>query len=158
MKTVSIVGDNYFGYWDKQRIACRGIIIEDDMILLSYAGKLDVWMLPGGGLEDGESAEGCCVREVSEETGITIEPYECVLEIDEYYENCKYMTMYYLGKITGKCDRKLTDMEISQEMVPHWLPVEEALDVFSRHADYADRDEMKRGLYLREYTALKELK
>ena len=158
MKTVSIVGDNYFGYWDKKRIACRGIIIEDDRILLSYARRLDVWMLPGGGLEDGESAEDCCVREVSEETGITIEPYECVLEIDEYYEDCKYMTMYYLGRITGKCDRKLTDMEISQELVPQWLPVEEALDVFSRHADYADRDEMKRGIYLREYTALKQLK
>ncbi|MBQ7636418.1 MAG: hypothetical protein IJS80_03825 [Lachnospiraceae bacterium] len=29
--------------------------------------------------------------------------------------------------------------------------------VFSRHNDYVESDEMRRGMYLREYTALKEI-
>ena len=28
MKVIDIVGDNYFGKWDKSRTACRGIIID----------------------------------------------------------------------------------------------------------------------------------
>ena len=42
-------------------------------------------------------------------------------------------------------------------MEPRWLPVEEALAIFSRHADYAATDEMRRGMYLREFTALSAL-
>ena len=42
-------------------------------------------------------------------------------------------------------------------MVPCWLSLEEAIDIFSKHASYADTDEMRRGLYLREYKALKAL-
>ena len=32
--------------------------------------------------------------------------------------------------------------------------VYEAISIFSKHQDYADEDEMKRGAYLREYKAL----
>jgi hypothetical protein len=35
--------------------------------------------------------------------------------------------------------------------------VEEALAIFSRHADCADTDEERRGIYLREYAALSAL-
>ena len=40
---------------------------------------------------------------------------------------------------------------------PRWLPVEEALQIFSRHDDYAATDEERRGIYQREYTALSAL-
>ena len=55
MKVIDIVGENYFGKWDKTRTACRGIIIHDTKVLLSYETRNDQWMLPGGGLEDNES-------------------------------------------------------------------------------------------------------
>ena len=58
MKVIDIVGENYFGEWDKTRTACRAIIFKDDKILLSYETKHDQWMLPGGGLEDGEDERG----------------------------------------------------------------------------------------------------
>ncbi len=32
--------------------------------------------------------------------------------------------------------------------------MEEAIEIFSRHEDYAASDEMRRGIYLREYNAL----
>ena len=38
-------------------------------------------------------------------------------------------------------------------MEPRWIPLEEAISVFSKYQDYADKEE-KRGMYLREYKAL----
>ena len=70
MKVIDIVGENYFGKWDKTRTACRGIIIHDTKVLLSYETRNDQWMLPGGGLEDNESEKACCIREIAEETGM----------------------------------------------------------------------------------------
>ena len=67
------------------------------------------------------------------------------------------MDRYFFGAVTGSCERRLTDRERAAGMEPRWLPVKEALAIFSRHADYADTDEMRRGLYLREHTALSEL-
>jgi 8-oxo-dGTP pyrophosphatase MutT (NUDIX family) len=32
----------------------------------------DQWCLPGGGMEPGESAAECCIREVMEETGLMV--------------------------------------------------------------------------------------
>ena len=157
MKTKEIVGENYWGYWEKTRTACRGIIVQDGRILLSYETKTGQWMLPGGGLEDGEDEQTCCIREVAEETGFLIQPSECQLQIDEYYEGWKWVNRYFFATVKGKTDIKLTDREKEIGMKPRWLPISEIFDIFSRHAYYADTDEMRRGMYLREYTALCEL-
>lgn len=44
-------------------------------------------MIPGGGLEKDETDRDCCIREIAEETGVVVETSDCLLEIDEYYEN-----------------------------------------------------------------------
>ena len=157
MKTIEVFGDNYSGEWKKIRYACRAVIVDNGMILLSYAKIEDLYMIPGGGLEDGETYEECCAREVSEETGYLIKPSECVLDIDEYYEDHKYISKYFFGTVVGKTDIKLTPLEKIVELTPKWIPLSDAIDIFSKHADYADNDEMKRGMYLREFTALSEL-
>lgn len=157
MKTVEIVGKNYFGHWTHERTACRGVVIEDGRVLLSYALRDDLWMIPGGGLEAGEDEGSCCVRELAEETGRVVLPSACALELREYYEDCKYVSRYFFGAVVGRCVPKLTEAEQRMGMEPRWLPVEEALQIFSRHADYADTDEERRGIYQREYTALSAL-
>ncbi|MBQ9442850.1 MAG: hypothetical protein IJU43_00975, partial [Lachnospiraceae bacterium] len=37
-----------------------------------------------------------------------------------------------------------------------WLPLQDAIELFSKHESYADISEVKRGSYQREHTALKE--
>ena len=133
------------------------MVIEDGRILLSYAVRDDLWMIPGGGLEAGEDEGTCCVRELAEETGRVVLPSACDLELDEYYEDCKYVSRYFFGAVVGRCEPKLTEAERRMGLEPRWLPVEEALRIFSRHADYGDTDEERRGIYQREYTALSEL-
>ena len=156
-RIVKIIGDNYFGKWNKTRTACRGIIIRDNRLLLSYETVTGKWMLPGGGLESGEDERACCIREVSEETGFRIHPTNCVLEIDEYYEDFKWVNRYFFGKVTGETAIHLTEREKEAGMEPRWLPPDEIIRIFSEHASYADTDEMRRGMYLREYTALSRL-
>ncbi|MBQ7754487.1 MAG: NUDIX hydrolase [Clostridia bacterium] len=157
MKTIEIVGKNYFGHWTHERTACRCVVIEDGRVLLSYAARDDLWMIPGGGLEAGEDEGTCCVRELAEETGRIVLPSACALEIDEYYEDCKYVSRYFFGAVVGRCQIKLTEAERRMGLEPRWLPGEEALHIFSRHADYTDVDEERRGIYQREHTALSAL-
>ena len=157
LKVIDIVGENYIGKWDKTRTACRGIIIEGDKILLSYEIVNDQWMIPGGGLEDNETDKECCMREIAEETGMVVDVSECMLEIDEYYENWKWVNKYFICKVTGTTEKKLTQSEQEAGMISKWLPVDEIKGIFSKYNTYAGIDEMRRGMYLREYTALTEL-
>ena len=157
MKIIDIVGDNYLGKWNKTRTACRGIVIENSEILLSYERVTGQWMIPGGGLEENESEADCCIREVAEETGILVNASECLLEIDEYYENWKLINKYFICKVKGTTNTKLTEREQKVGMEARWLSVDNAKNIFSKHASYTETDEMRRGLYLREYMALCEL-
>ena len=50
-----------------------GIVIEGEKLLLIKRRDVPVWVLPGGGIEEGESAEQAIVREMWEETGLEVE-------------------------------------------------------------------------------------
>ena len=157
MKTVEIIGANAHEHFEKTRIACRGIIIENGQILLTYEENTDQWFIPGGGLEGDETLAQCCIRELAEETGRVVLPSDCALELDEYYEDTKYVSRYFFGAVVGRCAPKLTETERRMGLESRWLPVAEALQIFSRHAEYTDTDEERRGIYQREYTALSAL-
>lgn len=65
------------------RVAAYGLIHDDDAMLLCrlspevprFGGQ---WTLPGGGIEFGEHPVDAVIREVAEETGLTVEPGELV--------------------------------------------------------------------------------
>jgi ADP-ribose pyrophosphatase YjhB (NUDIX family) len=48
-------------------------VIEDGKVLLTKREDFEVWCLPGGGVEDGESLAEAGIREVKEETGLDVE-------------------------------------------------------------------------------------
>lgn len=96
MNTITIYGDNRHTKYTKERVACRGIIIKDGQILLSYEENTDQWFIPGGGIEGNESLEECCIREVSEETGYLIEIDKMYLTINEYYEEWFFQNNYFI--------------------------------------------------------------
>ena len=86
-----------------------------------------------------------------------METGEQYLTIEEYYEQWHLTHHYFLCKAVGKTRQNLTAHEKEVGMVPVWLPLEEAMAIFSAYARYADTNELKHGAYLREYTALKAL-
>ena len=156
MNNLEIIGNNYFGKYACIRETSRAVILKDGKILLSYETKNDIWMLPGGGKEIGETYRNCVIREVCEETGYLFVPSKCVLEIDEYYENVRYISKYFIGTITGKTDTHLTEAEIKGGLESRWILIEEAPRIFSKHSEIKDFEE-KRRLYLREYLALQKI-
>ena len=156
MNKIVIKGVNYFGSYNHAREACRAVIIDGDNILLSHEAKNDIWMLPGGGLEDNETDEECVIREVGEETVNLFKPSKCVLEIDEYYGDTKYKSKYFIGKIVGKTETHFTEAEIINGLESKWLSIKQAIEIFSKYNEIIDFEE-KRGLYQREYSALKEI-
>ena len=57
--------------------ACDGVLIEGNRILLIRRGRepfKGMWGVPGGRIEDDETAEQCLVRELKEETGLDVLP------------------------------------------------------------------------------------
>ena len=112
-------------------------------------------MTPGGGKEEGETDIDCVIRETSEETGYIIHPTNLVLTINEFYNKRKYETKYFCCEILSKNVSHLTEKEQEVGMIETWLPLDTAVETFSKYDMYSD--EMQKGLYLREYTELKNI-
>lgn len=155
-KEIDIWGDNRFETYSRTRIGCRGIVVQDGKLLVSREEVSDYWMLPGGGLEETETLEACCTREVLEETGYLVEPIEKFLVINEYYEECRYISHFFVCKVVGTGEQKLTKAERMRGLIPKWVDIQFFLDIVSDHQKYASTNEEKRGAYLREYTAIKQ--
>ena len=156
IETMEIHGANAHKTFSKTRVGCRGIVIKDSLMLISHEVNTDYYLIPGGGLEDGETAEECCVREIREETGYIVIPVFCFLTINEYYEEYKYVSHYFVCEIAGKSEQNLTACEMERGLIPEWTVPEKMVEMYSRHNEFASVSEEKRGAYLREYTALTE--
>lgn len=154
MRSIDIYGANRFEQYNKVREACRGIVVKGDKILLTYEVNTDQWFIPGGGVENDETLQECCVRELAEETGCVVNPNEPFLTINEFYEEWLFISHYYVCEHIGETQRKLTEREYEVGLEPRWITLIEAVEIFSKHQEYATVNEMKRGAYLREYRAL----
>lgn len=76
-----------------------GIIFNDsrDKVLLIKRRDVPVWVLPGGGLEEGESPEQGALRETEEETGLKV---GLVKLIGEFFPKNKLTRHTYLYEFT----------------------------------------------------------
>lgn len=57
----------------KVEFVATGVIIEKGEILLVHHKKLNLWLPPGGHIEENELPNECVLREVKEETGFEVE-------------------------------------------------------------------------------------
>ena len=78
------------------------------------------------------------------------------LTLNEFYEEYKYISHYFVCEVRGQGQMHLTEAEKRRGVTPEWIALTEAEDIFSKHQSYAETSEEKRGSYLREYTALLE--
>ena len=70
------------------RLAVRAAILRDDRLLMVNAWpgqQSDLWCLPGGGVEPGQSLPENLIREVAEETGLTITVSAPIL-VNEFHD------------------------------------------------------------------------
>ena len=154
IETIYQYGRQYDETPEKTRIACRAIITDGKRILLSHELNTGVYLIPGGGLEENESLEECCKREIREETGYEISVGKQLYIFKEYFRNMLYISNYFLCEITGKGKQSLTENEIEHGVVPEWTENEKALEIFGSYGEYSETDEEIEGQYKREYTVL----
>lgn len=81
------------GRRESYRVAAYGLIGAPDRILLCRLAAFLTksgprqWTLPGGGIDFGEPIEAALIREVQEETGLTVEPIHVAFVDDWLYHS-----------------------------------------------------------------------
>jgi 8-oxo-dGTP pyrophosphatase MutT (NUDIX family) len=100
-------------------VAAASAIVTNDKgeILLHRRVDNDLWALPGGGMEFGESIAGTIAREVYEETGLRVSPKYVVA----VYSDPAHVFSYADGEVRQEfsicvaCDVLNGDLKISEE-------------------------------------------
>ena len=140
-----------------ERYATRGIICKDGKYAMQLSSDGE-YKIPGGGMEEGESAVDALCREVAEETGLVVDKASArfcgeVIEIrrDIYEEDKKYIkhSFVYLCEVgEERVEMSMTESEIKRGFHPVW----EKLDTIISE----NRKNIKEGWRLRD-TRLLEL-
>ncbi|MFC0629106.1 NUDIX hydrolase [Kribbella deserti] len=92
---------------DRSAVDCVGALVYDEqrrllLIQRGHAPDEGSWSLPGGRVEPGESDPEAVVREVAEETGITIEVGDLVGTVERHGPNgTLYLIRDYEAERTG---------------------------------------------------------
>ncbi len=139
---------------EKEREGCRAIIVKDNKVLLSWEERKNVYMSPGGGVEEDESLEECVVRELREEAGYKVKPIKPFVKVNEYCYETLWVNNYFICEIEGECERHLTESEEYNGVKPVWVDIEKAIEIFG---EYESKTVDHASLYLREYTVLNKV-
>ncbi|MCP4163985.1 MAG: NUDIX domain-containing protein [Deltaproteobacteria bacterium] len=91
--------------------AVKGIVFKDNKFLIVKRKDCtpDVWELPGGHLEFGETAEETIVREMKEETNLNVKPTSLLETWNSYFHNRQITGIIY------KCEALHYQVKLSDE-------------------------------------------
>jgi 8-oxo-dGTP pyrophosphatase MutT (NUDIX family)/phosphohistidine phosphatase SixA len=107
--------------------------LQSTEVLIIYRKRYDDWTLPKGKTEIGEPVPVCAVREVREETGVTIRLSVPLDSISYEAGNAGLKKVEYWGGVVLDSVRRAPDTEID---VVSWLPVRAALGRLSYSHDH----------------------
>ena len=100
-------------------VGVGAVVVETGRVLLVRRGNEPMkghWSLPGGLVEVGESLTDGVIREVREETGLTVEPIELIELLDRIHREEKrvryhYVIADYLCRVSGGALQAASDAE-----------------------------------------------
>ena len=83
----------------------RVIVVDDEKRILmvrQHHEERDIWMVPGGGIEEGENSIQASIREVKEETGLDITITGMAWHMEEVSQaRGQRFVNYMVGKVNG---------------------------------------------------------
>ncbi|MBR4627909.1 MAG: NUDIX domain-containing protein [Ruminococcus sp.] len=126
-----------------RRPSVRAVIMAGAGIAMVHSKKFDYYKFPGGGIESGEDHVQALVREVREETGLSVIP-DTVRELgsvlrvqlsqyaaDTVFEQENY---YYVCEVTGSSGiQSLDDYEFDEGFKLEYITPQTAIDVNRTH-------------------------
>ena len=123
--TATLGGPDPIQPWSRTTV--RVVIVHQDHLVFSYMANRNQYVLPGGGIEPGESLQVCAQRECREELGMIITADAPSAVVREYYDGIlRYQNWYVLGTFTGeRTDKAVTAEEQSLGLREAWIPLQE---------------------------------
>ena len=154
----------------RNRITGKAIIFDNENnIALVGNGINSFYLLPGGGVDNGESVENGIIRECLEEVGCKVELKEAVGVIDDYRNRDKKhcINYCYSAKIIGsKGELTLTKEEEKNGLHVIWMSLDEAIKILEKEVEQLKHGEvtfyntgfniLRDHLFLKEIKSLKE--
>ncbi|KKT74799.1 MAG: NUDIX hydrolase [Candidatus Nomurabacteria bacterium GW2011_GWA1_46_11] len=114
-------------------IRAAGITLKENQVLLLWRNNhgREYCVFPGGGVEEGETKEEAVVRELMEETSITIQVKKLLYELtylknNQYHsQQCFYLCLFVSGKPRlGDFNEKKTMNGGKNLYKPMWVPTD----------------------------------
>ncbi len=113
-----------------ERVAVRCIVFdqENNIALCGTRYKL----LPGGGVDEGESLEQAAIRECLEEIGCHVEIKNKIGIAEEYRDviGRHQITHCFVAKVVGERGIPQTTQEDEQNMKVYWHPLDQVIKIF----------------------------
>lgn len=85
------------------KVDVRGVIFQDNQVLLVQEKRDKRWTIPGGWADIGLSPSEVAVKEVFEEAGLTVKPVKMLAMLDRKYFG-KPVSPYHIYKVFIQCE------------------------------------------------------
>lgn len=85
----------------------RVIVLDDEnriLMVRQVHPEREVWMVPGGGIEDGEDSSAAGIREVKEETGLDVEMCGLLWHVEEVGGRGQRFVNFHMARTAAACD------------------------------------------------------
>lgn len=143
------------------RYGSRGVLVDKHLnVAMMYMSKTNLYKLPGGGIDRGESSSEAFIREIKEETGYAAEIIHELGYIEEHKNRNHFLqfSYCYVAKALDHVSRghtNLSDSELELGMGVKWMPLHTALEVMNESALLCD-DYSTKFMIIRERIILEK--
>lgn len=115
------------------RLSARGVVVRDDHLLLVTVpdrGEV-VYLLPGGGVEEGEDVHAAVQRELREEAGaeVTVGPLLCVLDYSASTHFRRSIYLCFRCTLVAGSEPGLPESNIDELLGVHWVPIDDLSNI-----------------------------
>ncbi|MGO4109413.1 NUDIX hydrolase [Paenibacillus sp. YAF4_2] len=142
------------------RYASRGVLVDHNgQVAMMYMAELDLYKLPGGGIEEGESPEEAFLRETIEETGYEAKVVHELGVVEEHKNRNRFLqySYCYLAKAQRSTEQtSLTEAEEQLGMSVQWMTIRQAIEVMEKDTNSSADDYGNLFMLMRDRMILKE--
>lgn len=117
------------------RYASRGVLIDEEMnAAMMYMSEINLYKLPGGGIEEKETKDESFLREIREETGYEAKVFHKLGYIEEHKMKNDFMQLSYCWIAYAR--RRVSAVNLSESekqlgMVVKWMTLDKAMELMN---------------------------